>query len=116
MGLISRKLCGFFLMFSTDFTSLSVLFPFPQSITFFFFMHNFFDSISSNIDEVLLINPSTVSLFGDFNLNHNDQLICTGGPDRLGELSQMTLLRSRPWLDTCFITCANQEKGGLGGR
>ena len=39
--LISRKLCGFLLIFSTGFTSLSVLLLFPLSITFFAFMHSF---------------------------------------------------------------------------
>ena len=35
-----------------------------------------FDSVSSNIDEVLSINPSTnVFVFGDFNVHHKDQLI-----------------------------------------
>ena len=40
-GLISRKLCRFLLMFSTCFTSLSVLLLFPLSITFFLIMHGF---------------------------------------------------------------------------
>ena len=40
-GLISRKLCRFLLMFSTGFTSLSVLLLFPVSITFFVFVHWF---------------------------------------------------------------------------
>ena len=40
-GLIYRKLSGFLLMFSTGFTSLSVLILFPLSITFFLFMHGF---------------------------------------------------------------------------
>ena len=40
-GLISRKLCRFLLMFSTCFTSLSVLLLFPLSITFFVIMHSF---------------------------------------------------------------------------
>ena len=40
-GLISRKLCFFLLMFSTCFTSLSVLLLFPLSITFFVIMHGF---------------------------------------------------------------------------
>ena len=31
-----------------------------------------FDSISSNIDEVLSINPSVVFFFGDFNIHHMD--------------------------------------------
>ena len=34
-----------------------------------------FDSISSNIDEVLSINPSAnVFVFGDFNVHHKDWL------------------------------------------
>ena len=36
-----RKLCRFLLMFSTGFTSLSVLLLFPLSITFFVFVHSF---------------------------------------------------------------------------
>ena len=39
--LISRKLCRFLFMFSTGFTSLSVLLLFPLSITFFSFVHGF---------------------------------------------------------------------------
>ena len=46
-----------------------------------------FDSISSNIDEVLSINPSTnVFVFGDFNVHHKDWLTYSGGTDRPGEL------------------------------
>ena len=41
MELISRKLSRFLLMFSTGFTSLSVLLLFPLSITFFDFLHGF---------------------------------------------------------------------------
>ena len=45
-----------------------------------------FDSISSNMDEVLSINPSAnVFVFGDFNIHHKDWLICSGGTDRSGE-------------------------------
>ena len=40
-GLISRKLGRFLLMFSTCFTSLSVLLLFPLLITFFLVMHSF---------------------------------------------------------------------------
>ena len=99
MGLFSRKLCRFLLMFSTCFTSLSVLFSFlywlPSSS-----LHMVFDSISSNINEVLLINPSAnVFVFGDFKVHHKDWLTYSGGTDRSGELcynfSQMTLPR---WL------------------
>ena len=45
------------------------------------------DSISSNIDEVLLINPSSnVFVFGDFNIHHKDWLIYSGGTRRPGDL------------------------------
>ena len=46
-----------------------------------------FDSVSSNIDEVLLINPSlNVFFFGDFNGHHKDWFTYSGGTDRPGEL------------------------------
>ena len=46
-----------------------------------------FDSISSNIDEVLSINSSAnVFVFGDFNVHHKDWLTYSGGTDRPGEL------------------------------
>ena len=46
-----------------------------------------FDSISSNIDEVLSINPpANVFVFGDFNVHHKDWLTYFGGTDRPGEL------------------------------
>ena len=41
MGLICRKLCRFLRVFSTGFTSLSVLFLVPLLITFFVFMHDY---------------------------------------------------------------------------
>ena len=52
-----------------------------HSVSYFFFLYQspssslctVFDSISSNIDEVLLINSSAnVFLFGDFNAHHKD--------------------------------------------
>ena len=46
-----------------------------------------FDSISFNIDEVLLINPSAnVFVFGYFNTHHKDWLTYSGGTDTPGEL------------------------------
>ena len=46
-----------------------------------------FYSISSNIDEVLSINPSANAfVFGDFNTHHKDWLTYSGGTDRPGEL------------------------------
>ena len=45
------------------------------------------ESISSNIDEVLLINPfANVFVFGDFNVYHEDWLTYSGGTDQPGEL------------------------------
>ena len=42
-----------------------------------------FDSILSNIDEVLSINPSAnIFIFGDFNVHHRDWLTYSGGTDR----------------------------------
>ena len=46
-----------------------------------------FDSISSNIDEVLLINPSVnVFVFRDFNIHQKDWLTYSSGTVRPGEL------------------------------
>ena len=46
-----------------------------------------FDSISFNIDNVLLINPSpNVFVFGDFNVCHKDWLTSSGVTDQTGEL------------------------------
>ena len=93
---MSRKLCRFSLMFLTGFTPLTVLLFFiyqsPSSS-----LCTVFDSISTNIDEVLSINPSAnVFVFGDFNVHHKDWLTYSGGSDRPGELcsnflSQMIL-------------------------
>ena len=64
-------------------------------MSYFFFLNRspssslctVFDSISSNIDEVLSINPSAnVFVFGDFNVHHKDWLTYSGGTDRPGEL------------------------------
>ena len=65
-----------------------------HSVSYFFFLHRspsssscmVFDSIASNIVEVLSINPSAnVFVFGDFNVHHKDWLIYSGGTDRPGE-------------------------------
>ena len=76
-----------------------------HSVSYFFFLYRspslslctVFDSVSSNIDEALSMNPSAnVFVFGDFNVHHKDWLTNSGGTDRPGELlqflSQMTLL------------------------
>ena len=76
------KNCRFLLMFSTGFTPLIVLLLFPQFIFFLFnsvpqFLNppssstcTIFHSISSNMDEVLFINPSAnVFVLGGFHLS-----------------------------------------------
>ena len=73
-------------MFPTDFTPLIVLLLFPLSIPSSS-LCKVFDSISSNIYEVLSINPSAnVFVFGDVNVHHKDWLTYSSGTDRSGEL------------------------------
>ena len=66
-----------------------------HSVSYFFFVYRssssclctLFYSISSNIDEVLLINPSAnVFAFEDFNVHHKDRLTYSSGTDQPGEL------------------------------
>ena len=65
-----------------------------HSASYFFFYRSpslalctVFASISSNIDEVLSINPSAnVFVFGDFNIHYKDWLTYSSGTDRPGEL------------------------------
>ena len=66
-----------------------------HSLSYFFFLYRspssalctVFYSISSNIDEVLSINPSAnVFVFGDFKVHHKVWLTYSSGTDRPGEL------------------------------
>ena len=66
-----------------------------RSVCYFFFLYRspsssirtVFDSISSNIDEVLSINPSAnLFVFGDFNVHLKDWLTYSGGTGRPGKL------------------------------
>ena len=66
-----------------------------HSMSHFFFLYRspslllctVFDPISSNIDQVLSINPSAnVFIFGDFNAHRKDCLTFSGGADRSAEL------------------------------
>ena len=66
-----------------------------RSVSYFFFLYQspsstfctVFDSISSNIDEDLSINPSAnVFVFRDFNVHHKDWLIYSCRTNRPGEL------------------------------
>ena len=79
------KPCRFLLMFPTGFISFSVLLLFPLSITFFV-LCTVFDPTSSNIDEVLSINPfANMIVFGDFNVHHKDWLTFSRGTGKPGE-------------------------------
>ena len=72
-------------LFSTGFTSLSYSFFLYWSP--FSALWTVFDSISSNIDEVLSVNPSAnVFVFRDFNGYHKYWLTYSGGTDPPGEL------------------------------
>ena len=74
-------------MFLTGFTSLIVLLLLTLLITFSA-LCTVFDSISSNIGEVLSINPSAnVFVFGDYNIHHKDWLTYSVGTDQPGALS-----------------------------
>ena len=66
-----------------------------HSVSYFFFLYHspsstlcmVFHSVSSNIDEVLSINPSAnVFVFRDFNVHHKDWLTYSGGTNRSHEL------------------------------
>ena len=68
-----------------------------DSVSYFFFLYQspslslctVFDSISSNIDEVLSVNPSAiVFVFGEFRFHHKDWLTYFGGTDRPGDLKR----------------------------
>ena len=89
-----------------------------HSASYFFFLNQspssslymVFDSVSSNTDEVLSINPSAnVLVFGDFNIHHKDWLTYSGGTDRPGELcynfsisNDLTQILNFPtWIPDC---------------
>ena len=77
-----------------------------------------FDSISSNIDEVLSINSSpNVFVFGDFNIHHKNWLTYPGGTDRPGELcynfSISNDLTQTVHFPTQILDCASHSHGLL---
>ena len=87
-------------MFSTRFTLLSVLLLFPLLIFLLSLLYMVFNSVSSNIDEVLSINPSAnVFVLGDFNVHHKDWLTFAGGTDRPGELCLIFFYLKEPYSD-----------------
>ena len=66
-----------------------------HSVYYFFFFYRstssslctLFDSVSSNIEEILSIKPSSkVFVFRNFNVHHKDWLTYCGGTDKPGEL------------------------------
>ena len=86
-----------------------------HSVSYFFFLYQSpslslctaFNSISSNIDEVVSMNPSANEfVFEDYNVHHKDWLNYSGGTDRAGELcnnlkqlySDSYVSYSDPWL------------------
>ena len=87
-----------------------------HSVSYFFFLSRspsslcvVFDSISSNIDEVFLINPSAVFVFRDFNIHHNDWLNYSGGINRPSELYHNFYISNAPTqmvnLPTWILDC-----------
>ena len=79
-----------------------------HSVSYFFFLYRspssslctVFVSISSNIDEILSINPSTnLFVFGDFNVHHKDWLTYSGRTDRPGELCYNFFYLKQPYSD-----------------
>ena len=73
-------------MLPTGFTALSILFFFAYWSPYLA-LCMVFDSILSNIEEVLLINLSAnMFVFWDFNVHHEDWLSYSGGTDGSGEL------------------------------
>ena len=77
---------------------------FPLSITFVNCM--LFDFISSNIDDVLLINPSpNVFVFGDINVHHKDWLTYSCGTCRPGELCYNFYILNNITQTVNFPTC-----------
>ena len=88
-----------------------------HSVSYFFLYRSLssalctvFDPMSSNIDEVLLINSSAnVFVFADFNVHHKDWLTYSGETDLPGELcynfsisSDVTQMVNFPsWIPDC---------------
>ena len=84
--------------------------PLLHSVSYFFFLYQsppslykIFYSTSSNIDEILLINPSAnVFVFGDFKVHHKDWITYSGGTDKSDELLQFFLKTLLRWLRFLF--------------
>ena len=98
-----------------------------HSVSYFFFLYQspslslcmVFDTISSNVDEVLSINPSAnVFVFGNFNAHHKDWLTYSLGTDRSSDLwnglTQMINFLSGPILESkaCMWAFKKGHKSG----
>ena len=71
----------------------------------FSFLCTVFDSILSNIDELLSINLSANAyVFGDFNIHHNHWLTYYDGTDRSGELCYnfSWMVNFPTWIPDCY--------------
>ena len=75
----------------TGFNSFSDLCQFPLSITYLLRpLYMVVEAISTNIDEVLSINPrANIFVSKDFNCHHKDWLNYSGGTCRFGELTEI---------------------------
>lgn len=91
LGVALVELSGWLLIFSTWFTSFTVLFPFSLLIAIFFIA-------SSNTGKVLSIKHSHLSL-ENLNLRLTDWLTYSGGNDRL----QIIVLTQFPDCDDCSL-------------
>ena len=61
-----------------------------------------FDSIASNIDEVISINPSaSVFVFGEFDLHHKDWLTHSSGTDFSISNDLPQMVNFRTWIPEC---------------
>ena len=76
-----------------------------HSVSYIFFLYRslssslctVFDSISSNIDKALSINPSAnVFVFGDLGVYHKDWPTYSGGTDRSGKLCKTSFMADFP--------------------
>ena len=106
MRLISRKLCAFLLMLSTGFTSLSVLFLFPQSITFFVIMHSILDYFSVEWEDLLKTDELNADNSTRMYLDKTNILLDTYTPLKRINKYKMKF-KSKPWLTKINI-CEKQ--------
>ena len=101
-------------------SSLCFLLALLHLLSYFLFPHwlpsislwTLFDSISSNVDEVLPIIQSTnnVFIFGDFNIHHKDCLTYFSRNDKPGEFYYIFSILNDLTHMVNFPTCKNHDK------